>query len=140
VGLPGDEGNVRGFSKVSLLLVDEAARVPDAMFDAISPMLAVSDGAMWLMSTPHGRQGFFWKAWSKGGPEWERVAVKAEECGRIGAAFLAGERKRHGDKSYRQEYCCEFMEADDSMFDWEIVDAAFTDSVDRLVVPPANWA
>ena len=31
VGIPGKESTVRGFSKVSLLLVDEASRVPDEL-------------------------------------------------------------------------------------------------------------
>ena len=44
VGLPGNEATVRGFSAVSLLLVDEAARVSDDLYLAIRPMLAVSDG------------------------------------------------------------------------------------------------
>ena len=34
VGLPGTEATVRGFSNVSLLLIDEAARVDDAMYKA----------------------------------------------------------------------------------------------------------
>ena len=41
VGLPGKEATVRGFSAVSLLLIDEAARVEDAMYKALRPMLAV---------------------------------------------------------------------------------------------------
>jgi hypothetical protein len=42
VGLPGSEGTIRGFSAVSLLLVDEASRVPDELYLAVRPMLAVS--------------------------------------------------------------------------------------------------
>src|SRR6266853_3804417 len=41
IGLPGTEGTVRGFSNVSLLLIDEAARVDDEMYKALRPMLAV---------------------------------------------------------------------------------------------------
>jgi hypothetical protein len=52
VGLPGTEATIRGFSAVSLLLVDEAARCSDELYLAIRPMLAVSDGTLWLMSTP----------------------------------------------------------------------------------------
>ena len=32
VGLPGNEGTVRGFSAVSMLLIDEASRVEDEMY------------------------------------------------------------------------------------------------------------
>ena len=44
MGLPGTEATVRGFSAVSLLLIDEAARVEDAMYKSLRPMLAVGDG------------------------------------------------------------------------------------------------
>jgi hypothetical protein len=44
VGLPGMEATVRGFSAVSLLLIDEASRVEDAIYKALRPMLAVGDG------------------------------------------------------------------------------------------------
>ncbi|MDQ1473009.1 MAG: hypothetical protein QOJ99_4489 [Bryobacterales bacterium] len=37
VGLPGTESTIRGFSSVSLLLIDEAARVTDAMYKALRP-------------------------------------------------------------------------------------------------------
>jgi len=40
--LPGKEATVRGFSGISLLVVDEAARVEDALYQAVRPMLAVS--------------------------------------------------------------------------------------------------
>src|SRR3954468_1959116 len=59
VGLPANEATVRGFSAVSLLLIDEASRVPDDLYYALRPMLAVSRGDLWLMSTPNGRRGFF---------------------------------------------------------------------------------
>ena len=64
---------MRGFSAVSLLLIDEAAQVEDAMYKALRPMLAVSDGDLWLMSTPYGKRGFFYECWEHGGPEWLRV-------------------------------------------------------------------
>jgi hypothetical protein len=92
VGLPGIEGTVRGFSAVSLLLIDEAARVEDAMYKALRPMLAVGEGDLWLMSTPRGKRGFFYECWAHGGPEWFRVGVPATECARISRAFLEGER------------------------------------------------
>ena len=67
VGLPGNEATVRGFSAVSLLLVDEASRVNDELYMAVRPMLAVSGGRLWLMSTPFGKRGFFYEAWETGG-------------------------------------------------------------------------
>jgi hypothetical protein len=46
VALPGKEETIRGFSGVALLIVDEASLVPDALYQAIRPMLAVSGGSI----------------------------------------------------------------------------------------------
>jgi hypothetical protein len=112
VGLPGREATVRGFSAVTLLLVDEASRVSDEMYYSLRPMLATSDGTLWLMSTPHGKSGFFWDTWaaaSQGDTDWELVRVPAVDCPRISKRFLDEERRTMGDLWYRQEYGCEFV-------------------------------
>ena len=44
VGLPGTEAKVRGFSALSMLVIDEASRVPDELYRALRPMLAVGGG------------------------------------------------------------------------------------------------
>src|SRR5207244_10578343 len=70
VGLPGSEATVRGFSAVSLMVVDEAARVSDELYKAIRPFLAVGGGDLWLMSTPLGKRGCFYDEWSREGRWW----------------------------------------------------------------------
>ena len=132
VGLPGNEATIRGFSAVSLLLVDEAARVDDELYMAIRPMLAVSRGTLWLMSTPFGKRGFFHEAWARGGPEWERIQVTAEECPRIPREFLEEERATMGDRWFRQEYLCEFEDSVSGVFDRELVEQAITYDVKPL--------
>ena len=127
VGLPGTERTIRGFSAVSLLIVDEAARVPDEVYRALRPMLAVAHGDLWLLSTPNGKDGFFYENWAHGGDEWERVAVPATECPRIGREFLEEERRQLGEAWFRQEYLCEFVDNGRRMFDREMVDGALRD-------------
>jgi hypothetical protein len=134
VGLPGTEATVRGFSAVSLLLVDEASRVEDELYRAVRPMLAVSDGTMWLMSTPYGRRGFFYETWEHGGPEWDRVRVTAAECPRIKPAFLAEERAAMGERWFRQEYECAFSETVEGVFDKDVLERAFSDEVEPLKI------
>jgi Terminase large subunit, T4likevirus-type, N-terminal len=134
VGLPGSEATVRGFSAVSLLLVDEAARVSDELYLAIRPMLAVSEGALWLMSTPFGKRGFFYEAWANGGPGWERIQAAATECPRISWKFLEEERATMGDRWFRQEYLCEFEESTSGVFSRDLVDRAMADDVELLEI------
>lgn len=132
VGLPGSEGTIRGFSSVSLLLIDEAARVSDEMYMSVRPMLAVAGGDLWLMSTPYGKRGFFWQEWENGGAQWERMAVPATECPRIRPEFLQEERASLGDRWFRQEYLCEFHESDDGLFSRDVIDRAFCPNVTPL--------
>jgi hypothetical protein len=132
VGLPGVENTVRGFSAVSLMLIDEAARVSDDLYNAVRPMLAVGDGDMWLMSTPFGQRGFFYDEWANGGDRWERLSVPASECARIPAQFLTEERATMGDRWYRQEYCCEFVDAEGSLFDSDLIRKAINYDVKPL--------
>jgi hypothetical protein len=108
VCLPCREETVRGYSHVSLLVIDEAARVPDDLYRAVRPMLAVSDGRLVCLSTPYGKRGFFYDAWARGGADWHRVEVPAERVPRIKPAFLEQERRALGAAWFRQEYGCSF--------------------------------
>ena len=110
VGLPHEDTTSRGFSKVSLMLVDEASRVGDKLYRAMRPTLAVGNGDLWLMSTPNGKRGFFHAEWTAGREQWQRISATAEECPWIDAEFLADERKNMADALFRQEYMCEFGE------------------------------
>ncbi len=132
VGVPSGEAKVRGFSKVALLVIDEAARASDELYRAMRPVLAVSGGDLWLMSTPNGKRGFFWEEWTKGGAEWTRVSVPATECPRISKEFLEKERRDRSDEWVRQEYMCEFVQDCKGLFDMDLVDAAFTDDFEPL--------
>lgn len=132
VGLPGSEATVRGFSNVSLMLVDEAARVSDDLYRAVRPFLAVTDGDLWLVSTPYGQRGFFWEEWSNGGAGWERFEVKATDCARISAKFLEDEKRTMGEQWFGQEYLCEFTDVSNSLFDRDLIERAFTDQVRPL--------
>src|SRR5262249_31903236 len=108
VSLPCREDTIRGYSRVGLLVIDEAARVPDDLYRAVRPMLGVSGGRLICLSTPYGRRGFFHDAWARGGDDWLRIEVPAERIPRIAPAFLEQERRALGESWFRQEYCCSF--------------------------------
>jgi len=116
VGLPHKETTSRGFSKVSLMLIDEASRVEDKLYRAMRPTLAVGNGDLWLMSTPNGKRGFFHAEWKEGGEQWQRISATAEECPWIDPEFLDDERKSMTDAMFRQEYMCEFGERGEGVF------------------------
>jgi hypothetical protein len=132
IALPGKEATIRGFSGVSLLLVDEASRVPDELYQAIRPMLAVSGGRIVLLSTPFGKRGFFHQEWAEGADDWQRVRITAEQCPRIDKDWLERERQLIGDWWFRQEYLCKFVETTDQVFSYEDIQRALDDEIQPL--------
>jgi hypothetical protein len=126
VSLPGEEGNIRGYSAVSLLVIDEAARVPDPLYEAVRPMLAVSGGALICLSSAWARTGFFYLSWAEGGSGWHRVSVTPGDCPRISREFLEEERAALGERVYAREYENEFSAADDAAFDPDAVARALS--------------
>jgi Terminase large subunit, T4likevirus-type, N-terminal len=132
IGLPGTEDTIRGFSAVSMLLIDEASRVEGGLYHALRPMLAVGDGDLWLMSTPKGKRGFFYEAWEHGGDDWLRVRVPATECPRISKKFLEEQRSVMGLAWFRQEHMCEFGEGLVGVFDRDVVERAVDENLEPL--------
>jgi hypothetical protein len=131
VTLPGSDKTIRGFSGVSLLILDEASRVADELYFAVRPMLAVSGGSLMMLTTPHGKRGVFYEEWTSG-TGWERYEVPASECPRIPPAFLEEERQALPSWVYRQEYECSFEETEDQVFTTEMVERAVTPEVTPL--------
>jgi hypothetical protein len=115
VSLPGTEANVRGYAGVSLLCIDEAARIEAGLYEALSPMLAVSNGSLIMASTPWGPSGIFYEIWMSEGPDWEKTIIVATDCPRITPEFLEQERERMG-LFFEQEYFGRFLASENAVF------------------------
>jgi len=130
VSLPGQEANVRGYSGVRLLIVDEASRVSNDLYASARPMLAVSGGRLLALSTPFGTRGWWYEAWVSGAREpWERYEVPATQVPRISPEFLEEERHTLGEWWFEQEYMCRFLDAETQAFRREDIDRAFEEEV-----------
>lgn len=129
LALPGSEETVRGIESVDLLIVDEAAVVPDELHAAVAPMLAVSNGRTVALSTPRGKRGWFYREWSEGGDQWHRARVTAHSIPRIDPAWLERQRDKLGEYWFTQEFLCEFLDADDQLFPTDLILAACTSDV-----------
>ena len=116
--------SIRGFSNVSLLIIDEAAQVLDESYNTARPMVAVSDGRIILLSTPHGRRGFFWDTWANKA-DWLKIEINADQCPRFTKDFLREEKETFPDWFFQQEYYNFFAEATSSVFKQEDIDRAF---------------
>jgi Terminase large subunit, T4likevirus-type, N-terminal len=135
ISLPGSERTIRGLASVDLIVLDEAARVEDELLAAIRPMLAVSNGSLFALSTPAGKRGWFYEQWLRG-IGWHRISIKSTECPRIDREFLEQEREALGPLLFGQEYLCEFHDAENAAFLSELIDAAFVGSFEPFLTGP----
>jgi hypothetical protein len=133
LAIPGSEATVRGFSAVSLIVIDEAARVEDSLIAAVRPMLAVSNGTLICVSSAYAKMGCFYEEYT-GSNRWERYMIKATECPRISPQFLEEERATMGDLFFRREYDCEFSEATDAVFRDVDIQAMLSDDIEPFFV------
>lgn len=107
-GLTGH--GIRGYT-VDLLIADEAAFIPRAVWDSVTPMIStrVAHGArMVLLSTPFGRDNYFYDCFED--DTFTKFHVSSEECERIPSEFLASEKRRKSKVAYAQEYLGEFAD------------------------------
>ncbi len=126
IALPESERTIRGFSGVSLLVVDEASRVADELYYAVRPMLSTSRGKLIALSTPFGKRGWFWEEWDSR-RRWVRTKVLAEECRRHSPEFLAEEKQALGPRWYASEYGCSFEDCVGAVFTEEMIQNALVD-------------
>ena len=138
--MPGSERSVRGIDAVDLLVVDEAALVPDELYAAVRPVLATTDGEELDLSTPHGKRGWFYLAVQRATGEdppahMHFVKVTAPEISRIKPGFLANERSELGDFVYRQEYLCEFVDDETQLYATDLVMGALSTTASSFGLP-----
>jgi hypothetical protein len=131
ISLPGSHEGVVGFTPTRIV-IDEASRVSDVLYFSLRPMLALGNAQLDLLSTPFGKQGFFFEIF--GTParraRFHTHEVTAYDCPRITADFLAEERLELGDRWFAQEYELAFNDAIDAVFSADVIAAAFQSTVD----------
>lgn len=118
-------GNIRGYS-ASLMIIDEAAQVPDLTYDTMRPSLVVSGGDTILLSTPHGREGFFYDVWHNQ-DDWLKIRIPWQKCPRLTTEEVERERTSFPSWFFRQEMECSFEEGNQSIINPEAIRRAFKD-------------
>lgn len=129
----GDTGEgVRGYT-LDILLVDEASFISDFVFDALTPSLLTTGGQIILVSTPKGKQGYFWKSYNN--PNFKVFHINAEENIKTRPISESWSEKQREDalahferekasmtrNAYLQEYCGVFVEDLRQLFPDELI-------------------
>jgi hypothetical protein len=130
LALPGKERRMRSYTS-ALLVIDEAARVPDDVVNAASPTMAVSKGRFVALSTAFAKSGWFFKEWTEG-ENYLRLSVTARDCPRIPSEFLAAERRKLGERWFAMEYLNVFGDDVAAVFAGDDIRAAVSGEVRPL--------
>jgi hypothetical protein len=130
--LPAVERTTRGYS-VDLLVCDEAAAVPDLDYHGILPALIATQGQQVLLSTPRGRRGFFHRVYHSD-DDWQRVMVRSDEVGRIREEDLEVFRATMPEQFFQQEFYCEWLETEGSLFSYDDIQAALAAGEDVAAI------
>ncbi|RKX66046.1 MAG: hypothetical protein DRP42_03880 [Tenericutes bacterium] len=119
---------IRGFT-IDLLIADEAAYIPEEVWKAVIPMIAVSQklrgmGFLILLSTPFGKGGYFYDSFTD--PDFKHIHVSSEDCWRIPKDFLKKEKVRLTKAEYAQEYLGEFTDEWNQFFNTKLIKSCMT--------------
>jgi hypothetical protein len=137
--LPAVERPTRGYS-VDLLVVDEAGAVADMDYHGILPALVATQGEQVLLSTPRGKRGFFHEIWH-GTEDWQRMMVRSDEVGRIRSADLEVFRSTMPEQYFQQEFHCEWLDTEGSLFSYDDIQAALAagENVAAMEIGDDEW-
>lgn len=129
----GDTGyGIMGFT-LNLLVVDEAAFIEEAVFNAIIPALSAVGGDLWLLSTPCGKDNYFYNAFQS--DQFAHFHVSSEDCIRTEEhkKFLEREKVRLTRALYAQWYLGEFVDELQRMFSNQLIKEICTGNVGGAV-------
>ena len=93
----------------NILIVDEAAKVSDDVYYAVSPFVSRTHGQIWLLSTPTRQSGFFYNFWHDTESGWHRVYSNVDDCPEIDRDYLAMQQRANPIK-YSQDFLCQFTQ------------------------------
>jgi hypothetical protein len=129
LGLPGqDDAAIRGLTVDGVLVVDEAARVTDGLFQAAQPMVLrhARVARVLVLSTAWARDGFFYRLWSDGNPrDWQKIEARIDQCTHLTPDDIERERQSMPASVFAREYLNQFDSIEYRFFSPDNIAAAF---------------
>jgi hypothetical protein len=146
----GDEGvQLRGYA-ISLLIIEEAAFIPEMVFVAVEQGLSSMGGREIMISTPYGKNNEFYKVFHPDGmPGYDHSRKGRQQVGefscynydytvglgvtkpngrpQLSQVHLDRQKRKLTEFQWRAEYEAEFIEDIDQYFPQAIIEAYFDD-------------
>ncbi len=131
LGLPGqDDAAIRGLTVDGVLVVDEAARVADGLFQAAQPMVLrhAKFARVMVLSTAWTRDGFFYRLWTESDPhDWTKIEARIDQCAHLTPEEIEREHRSMPASVFAREYLNEFDSIEHRFFSTVNIAAAFGD-------------
>lgn len=119
IALPCSENFLRGYT-AHMIVCDEASFMPERLItQVLFPMISTTDGYAIMLSSPWGRDHFFYRAFMD--PNYSVHHVKSSECPLIKPEFLEEMRRNMTEQAFRMEYMAEFVEAANAYFTQDLI-------------------
>jgi hypothetical protein len=108
---------LRGAGPMGVVL-DEYDTMKNDVWPIVEPILRENGGWAWFIGTPKGKQKLYdlYNLGLKGEGEWKSWLIKASESGIISEEQLAESKKTMTQNLYNQEWECDFIEGQGSVF------------------------
>lgn len=108
---------VLGFT-IDLLIADEAAFMPEAVWMVLTPMLLTTGGDVILVSTPNAKEGYFYNAWNNKELGYRSFHVNSEDVAEnrkepqrtTMKRYLEAEKERMTTYEYARWYLAQFLD------------------------------
>ena len=100
------------------VVFDEFATMKYEAWGIIEPVLRANGGWAWFIGTPKGKNSLYrhWLRGQEGHFEWKSWLMKASQSGIIPADQLEESRKTMRQALFNQEWECDFLEGEGSVF------------------------
>lgn len=143
VALPCSANLLRGYT-AHMVVVDEAAFLDDTIITSILfPMLATTKGSLILLSTPWGKQNYFYRAFMD--PAFSTHKIPSTECPLISEEFLEEQRRSMTKAAFAMEFEAEFIEEATAYFPMELIkscvdpDLEIRHDLEAVDSPPGDY-
>lgn len=119
---------IRGYT-VDLLIADESPYIPELVWTAVLPMIAVSKtvrGFGWviLIGTPFGKGGYYYDCCHD--KDFLHIHFSSEDCKRIDKSWLRKQKKSMSKAMYAQEFLAEFTDEFCQLFSTALIKQSMT--------------
>ena len=136
ISLPNNPKTIVGYT-ADRVYIDEFGlfEKPDEVWQSIVPSLS-RGGKITLVSTPRGKIGEFYRIWDESERklnDFSRLRIPWQRCKEPAyVENIEGMRNIMSEIQFKQEYECEFIDENISMFPYEILNPCVKENIDSI--------